>query len=180
MAALAARCMDFKLNSMLEPSSNTYFVSNVEAINFTYDFIGLIIVGVVLVAILKFTSFLQSLSAITKLKSKHIAIFSASIWLIAFATAFLNSWGIIHAQSAIWANQTQVISGCITDHKIVQGNSREETFFVSGVKFSYNDYGTEQYFFANRDHDTFIKEGQCVTIVYLTNQENGILKIDKV
>lgn len=178
--ALAARCAEFKLSTMLEPSSNTYFVSNVESIDLNFDLISLITVGIVLIAIFKFTSFLHLLSAIAKLKAKYIAIVTAFIWLIAFATLFLNSREIHHIQNAILANQTQAISGCITDHEIIQGNSREEMFFVSGVKFKYNDYATERYFFANREHGTFIKNGQCVTIVYLPNQENGILKIDKV
>jgi len=103
-----------------------------------------------------------------------------SIWIIAFTTVVLNSWGAYQVQNAIWANEAQVISGCITDHKTVKSNSREETFFVSGIKFKYNDYATKQYFFANREHETFIQNGQCVTIVYLSKYGNGILKIDKV
>lgn len=53
-------------------------------------------------------------------------------------------------------------------------------FVISDVQFKYNDYTTKQYFFANRKHDTLIKNGQCVTIVFLPKQQNGILKIDKV
>lgn len=163
---------------MLEPSSGTYFVSNVESINASFNLIGLIIAGAVVVAIFKFTPLLQSLSALTKLKSKHIAVIAVSIFMIVFTTALFNGLDIYHVQNTILANKAQVISGCITNHKIVQGNSREETFIVSGVKFTYNDYATERYFYANREHDTYIKNGQCVTIVYLSKQGNGILKID--
>ncbi len=165
---------------MLEPSSSTYFASNVESINLSFDLIGLIIACGVLVAIFKFTPLLQSLSTLTKLKPKHIGVIVVSIWIIAFTTVILNSWTSYQVQNAIWANEAQVISGCITDHKTVKGNSREETFFVSGIKFRYNDYATERYFFANREYETFIQNGQCVTIVYLSKYGNGILKIDKV
>jgi len=102
------------------------------------------------------------------------------MFVVAFTTSILNGLAVHQVQNAILANQTQVISGCITDHKIVEGNSREEMFVISDVQFKYNDYTTKQYFFANRKHDTLIKNGQCVTIVFLPKQQNGILKIDKV
>ena len=165
---------------MLKPSNSTYFVSNAESLNLGFNLIGLIIAFGVLFAIFKFTPLLQSLSALIKLKPKHIGVIVVSIWIIAFTTVVLNSWGAYQVQNAIWANEAQVISGCITDHKTVKSNSREETFFVSGIKFKYNDYATKQYFFANREHETFIQNGQCVTIVYLSKYGNGILKIDKV
>ena len=165
---------------MLKPSNSTYFVSNVESLNLGFNLIGLIIAFGVLFAIFKFTPLLQSLSALIKLKPKHIGVIVVSIWIIAFTTVVLNSWGAYQVQNAIWANEARVISGCITDHKTVKSNSREETFFVSGIKFKYNDYATKQYFFANREHETFIQNGQCVTIVYLSKYGNGILKIDKV
>ena len=165
---------------MLKPSNSTYFVSNVESLNLGFNLIGLIIAFGVLFAIFKFTPLLQSLSALIKLKPKHIGVIVVSIWIIAFTTVVLNSWGAYQVQNAIWANEAQVISGCITDHKTVKSNSREETFFVSGIKFKYNDYATKQYFFANREHETFIQNGQCVTIVYLSKYGNGLLKIDKV
>ena len=153
---------------MLKPSNSTYLVSNVESLNLGFNLIGLIIAFGVLFAIFKFTPLLQSLSALIKLKPKHIGVIVVSIWIIAFTTVVLNSWGAYQVQNAIWANEAQVISGCITDHKTVKSNSREETFFVSGIKFKYNDYATKQYFFANREHETFIQNGQCVTIVYLS------------
>ncbi|WP_420934875.1 hypothetical protein ACOJR9_08925 [Alteromonas sp. A081] len=165
---------------MLEPSSSTYFVSNVESISASFNSIGLVIAGAVLVAIFKLTPLLQSLSTLIKLKPKHIVVIAFSIFIIAFATELFNGLGIHRVQNAILTNQPQIVSGCITEHKIVQGNSREEMFVVSDVKFKYNDYATEKYFFANRNRDTFIKNGQCVTIVFLPKQENGILKIDKV
>jgi hypothetical protein len=164
---------------MLEPSSSTYFLSNVESISASFNSIGLLIAGAFIVVIFKFTPLLQSLSTFTKLKPKNIVVIAFSIFIIAFTTSLFNGLGVHHVQNAILTNQTQIITGCITDHKIVQGNSREEIFVVSDVKFKYNDYATEQYFFANRNHDTLIKNGQCVTIVFLPKQENGILRIDK-
>ncbi|MFD3321435.1 hypothetical protein [Alteromonas macleodii] len=165
---------------MLEPSSNTYFVSSVESINLSFYPIGLVIVGAALLAIFKFTPLLHSLSDLIKAKPHHILGVSLSIWGIAFITTLLNSWDTYQVQNAILVKQVQVTSGCIANHEIVRGNSREETFFVSGIKFQYNDYAAKQYFFANREHDTFIQNGQCVTIVYLSKFGNGILKIDKV
>jgi multisubunit Na+/H+ antiporter MnhG subunit len=165
---------------MLEPSTSTYFLSNVESISASFNLIGLVIAGAALVAIFKLTPLLHSLSALTKLKPKYIGVIVVGIWIIAFTAVILKSWGVYQVQNAILANEAQVISGCITDHKTVKSNSREETFFVSGVKFQYNDYATKRYFFANREHETFIQNGQCVTIVYLSKYGNGILKIDKV
>ncbi|PRO70152.1 MAG: hypothetical protein DSY75_04535 [Alteromonas sp.] len=165
---------------MLEPSSSTYFLSNVESISASFNSIGLLIAAAILVATFKFTTLLQSLSTLTKLKPKYIVVIAFSVFLVAFTTSLLNGLRVHNVQNSILTNQTQIISGCITDHEILQGNSREEMFVISDVKFKYNDYATEQYFFANRDHNTFIKNGQCVTIVFLPKQENGILKIDKV
>lgn len=165
---------------MLESSSSTYFLSNVESISASFNSIGLLIAAGALVAIFKFTPLLQSLSSISKLKPGHIVVIVFSIFLVAFTTSIINGLGVHHVQNAILTNQTQIVSGCITDHKIVQGSSRDEMFIISDVKFKYNDYATKQYFFANRDHDTLIRNGQCVTIVFLPQHENGILKIDKV
>ena len=142
--------------------------------------IGLLIAAGALAAIFKFTPLLQSLSSITKLKPRHILVIAFSIFSVAFIISILNGLAVHRVQSAILTNQTQVISGCITDHKIIKGNSREEMFVISDIHFKYNDYATEQYFFANRKYDTLIKNGQCVTIVFLPKQQNGILKIDKV
>ena len=144
---------------MLEPSSSTYFLSNVESISASFNSIGLLIAAAVLVATFKFTTLLQSLSTLTKLKPKHIVVIAFSIFLVAFTTSLLNGLRVHNVQNAILTNQTQIISGCITDHKIIRGNSREEMFVISNVKFKYNVYATEQYFFANRNHNTFIKNG---------------------
>jgi len=165
---------------MLEPSSSTYFLSNVESISASFTSIGLLVAAGALAAIFKFTPLLKPLSSITKLKPRHILVIAFSMFVVAFTTSILNGLAVHQVQNAILANQTQVISGCITDHKIVEGNSREEMFVISDVQFKYNDYTTKQYFFANRKHDTLIKNGQCVTIVFLPKQQNGILKIDKV
>ena len=165
---------------MLEPSSSTYYLSNVESISASFDLIGLLIVAGVFVATFKFTPLLQLLSSITRLKPRRIVVIAFSIFLVAVTGAIFNGLAVYRVQNAILTNQTQVISGCITDHKIVQGNSREEMFVISGVQFKNNDYATKHYFFANRDHEKFIKNGQCVTIVFLPQQQNGILKIDKV
>ena len=165
---------------MLEPSSSTYYLSNVESISASFNSIGLLIAAAVLATISKFTPVLQSLSSITKLKPRYIVVIALCIFFVAFTTSINNGLGVHRVQNTILTNQTQIVSGCITEHKIVQSNSREEMFVISDVKFKYNDYATKQYFFANRDHDTLIKNGQCVPIVFLPKQQNGILKIDKV
>ena len=86
---------------MLKPSNSTYFVSNVESLNLGFNLIGLIIAFGVLFAIFKFTPLLQSLSALIKLKPKHIGVIVVSIWIIAFTTVVLNSWGAYQVQNAI-------------------------------------------------------------------------------
>ncbi|ASF14982.1 MULTISPECIES: hypothetical protein [Shewanella] len=165
---------------MLVPSSNSYFVSEIEA--FSSDpvsLIGFVIAAVIFIVAYKYTPFIKHLSETVNLRPSTIFVLSFSFILIGFFATLSTYLDIYQVQQSVLENKTQLISGCIKDHQVNQSASREESFSVSGVRFAYNDYVTASYFFSNKNHESFIRNGQCVSILYLPNFKNGILKIDK-
>ena len=165
---------------MLVPSSNSYFVSEIEA--FSSDpvsLIGFVIAAVIFIVAYTYTPFIKHLSETVNLRPSTIFVLSFSFILIGFFATLSTYLDIYQVQQSVLENKTQLISGCIKDHQVNQSASREESFSVSGVRFAYNDYVTASYFFSNKNHESFIRNGQCVSILYLPNFKNGILKIDK-
>ncbi|MDH1625278.1 hypothetical protein ACE02Y_02575 [Shewanella xiamenensis] len=165
---------------MLVPSSNSYFVSEIEA--FSSDpvsLIGFVIAAVIFIVAYKYTPFIKHLSETVNLRPSTIFVLSFSFILIGFFATLSTYLDIYQVQQSVLENKTQLISGCIKEHQVNQSASREESFSVSGVRFAYNDYVTASYFFSNKNHESFIRNGQCVSILYLPNFKNGILKIDK-
>ena len=85
-----------------------------------------------------------------------------------FVMQSLSFYGLVSKSNDIDSGSYSTVEGIIEDIQIVERNSREETFTVGGVRFKYNDYGTESIFFANRKHDSdTIQEGRVVKISYL-------------
>ncbi|RLV59946.1 hypothetical protein D5018_09710 [Parashewanella curva] len=72
------------------------------------------------------------------------------------------------------------VTGEVTNLHTEKAASREESFEVSGVKFSYNDVATPKYFFANRKYqDGIIQNGRKVKVEYIKDDEtNLIIRLD--
>ena len=104
------------------------------------------------------------------------------VFLFVFGFLIIQSvsfYGLVSKSNDIDYGNYSSVEGAIEDIQIVEGNSREESFTVGGVRFKYNDSGTEKSFFANRMHDSdTIREGQIVKISYLiAGNENLIFEL---
>ncbi|VEE60742.1 Uncharacterised protein [Shewanella putrefaciens] len=173
--------MESHIHNMLVPSSNSYYVSEIEALSSDpVSLIGYVIAAVIFIVAYRYTPFIKHISETVNLKQSTIFVLNFSFILLGFFATLSTYLDIYKVQQSVLENKTQLISGCIKDHQVNQSASREESFSVSGVRFAYNDYVTASYFFSNKNHESFIKNGQCVSILYLPNFKNGILKIDKV
>lgn len=129
---------------------------------------------------LKYTPFISAISQVTKVKGKYIFLFISLVFAFGLISTSLNYIDLYTVKLAVENNEVQKIKGCIANYEVNQSNSRSESFSISGIAFKYNDYGTEKYFFANRQHDSFIKNGRCVVIAFIPSSSNNIIKIDKV
>lgn len=88
----------------------------------------------------------------------------------------LSFYGLALKSHDIDSGDYSTVEGTIEDIQLVERNSREEAFTVDGVRFKYNDYGTENSFFANRKHDSdTIQEGRVVKIAYLREENENLI-----
>lgn len=93
-----------------------------------------------------------------------------------FVMQSLSFYGLVLKSNGIDSGNYSTVEGAIEDIQIVERNSREEAFTVDGVRFKYNDYGTENSFFANRKHDSdTIQEGRVVKIAYLREGNENLI-----
>ncbi|MCO6355993.1 hypothetical protein GBO14_14825 [Pseudoalteromonas shioyasakiensis] len=93
-----------------------------------------------------------------------------------FVMQSLSFYGLVLKSNDIDSGNYSTVEGTIEDIQIVERNSREEAFTVDGVRFKYNDYGTENTFFANRKHDSdTIQEGRVVKIAYLRGGNENLI-----
>ena len=72
------------------------------------------------------------------------------------------------------------ISGIISKYSSEKIASRDESFSINDVQFSYNNIASPSYFFANRNYDDgVIKNGLLANIYYLSiGNTNHIVKIE--
>ncbi|WP_133405981.1 hypothetical protein [Parashewanella tropica] len=72
------------------------------------------------------------------------------------------------------------VTGVVTNLQTEKAASREESFEVDGIRFSYNDVATPKYFFVNRKYqDGIIQNGRRVKVEYIKdNEKNFIIRLD--
>ena len=157
-------------------SEVVYFLSDLEP-NYA-PVLGLVVFGFVLLIVLLRTSFLQVISKKLRVAKNVVAGAVGCFYLLLISSTTYSTMNVGKINERFKIGALPVVEGCIDSIKVTKGNSREESFNVANVNFTYNDYGTAKHFFRNETpSDQFITEGRCVSIIYVKDKINYIVKI---
>ena len=152
------------------------FASDIEKSYLGYFFnIATLVLVVVFFSKIKF---IYEKHLLSKVKI-NIYIIVFSLFLVV-ATSINNKINRNSFVELITKNDFFIEEGVIANLVYDKKASTDESFTVNGVYFSYNDYGTDRFFFANRKRNTTtIKNGAIVRVHYLViDGENYIFKFE--
>jgi hypothetical protein len=135
--------------------------------NWTFSAFGLIFIAFGIV-ILAFPRFLKAVGIpYLNLESRSRRYFPLGIAIVWTILSFLNYPEYLHHRSMAQENRCRVVEGPV-EHFVLIANGRltQETFYVSGVRFSYSDFAITDGFNTTSSHGGPINASSYVRICY--------------
>jgi heme/copper-type cytochrome/quinol oxidase subunit 2 len=143
-------------------------------------FIKPIIIFFLIILVLKYRVLSEIVADFTKQKrSTLVRIFTTvmALWLVSFTFSYSSQ---IELRNLIENKEYKIVDGCVSEYRveIPKYGTKVESFKVNGVYFEFSNYDDNLYF-NGKDHlDSFLKNGQCLSIDYIQkNKTNRIVKI---